>query len=76
MPRFDRTGPSGLGARTGRRLGPCGGEMAFGCGYGGGLGGRRFLSRKEEKGMLQEEAETLAEELKAVKERLAEIGGK
>jgi len=76
MPKFDGTGPSGLGQRTGRGLGPCGGGMAFGGGYGRGYGGRRFLSRKEEKDMLQEEVGILGEELKAVKERLAELGEK
>jgi len=28
MPRGDGTGPQGLGPRTGRGLGPCGGGMA------------------------------------------------
>lgn len=52
MPRGDRTGPSGMGSRTGRAAGLCSGyalpgfmNMAFGRGYGRGFGsgfGRGF----------------------------------
>ena len=69
MPRFDQTGPMGLGPRTGRGMGPCG----FGMGFGRGFGWRRFVTKKEEREMLAEEAEDLEQELKAVKERLAEL---
>jgi hypothetical protein len=77
MPGFDRTGPRGLGPRTGRGMGPCGDGYGYGGGYGGGFGrgfgGRRFLTRKEEKESLEEETEALEQELKAIKERLAEL---
>jgi len=76
MPRFDGTGPTGQGTRTGRGLGPCGRGMGYGCGYSGGYGGRRFFSKVEEKDMLKDEVQTLEEELKAAKELLAELGGK
>lgn len=80
MPRFDGTGPTGQGPRTGRGLGPCGRGMGYGCGYGGsyggGYGGRRFFSKVEEKDMLKEEVQALEEELKAAKELLAELGEK
>lgn len=65
MPRFDGTGPCGIGMGTGRRTGPC---------YGGrGMYGRRFFSRDEEKEMLKDEIKELENEIKAVKERLAEV---
>ena len=78
MPRFDGSGPAGLGAGTGRGMGPCGAGARGGYGSGGGYGygprfGRRFFTRQEENEMLTDEATSLEEELKAIKERLAEI---
>ena len=80
MPRFDGSGPAGSGAGTGRGMGPCGAGArgGYGAGYGGGCGygprfGRRFFTRREENEMLTDEATSLEEELKAIKERLAEI---
>ncbi|MGC8880974.1 MAG: DUF5320 domain-containing protein, partial [Minisyncoccia bacterium] len=55
MPRFDGTGPMGLGPRTGRGLGPCG----RGYGYGYGYGYRRFASPKNEIAALENEIEIL-----------------
>ncbi len=75
MPRFDGTGPLGYGPRTGRGMGFCGGGMGWGRGYGRGIGWRNFYTRKEESEMLKDEQAALEEELKAVKERLAEIDG-
>jgi len=77
MPRFNKTGPLGYGPASGRGLGPCGG------GRGQGLGWRRFWgyyptptpSKKEEKEMLSEEVGVLEQELKAIKDRLAELKG-
>lgn len=71
MPKFDGTGPAGMGAGTGRRMGPCCGNL--GCGYGRGFGFRRFLTKKEESELLKEEAEAMEEELKAIKERIKEM---
>jgi len=49
MPAKDGTGPMGMGARTGRGFGPCGGNSAqpiygygYGCGYGRGRGFRQM----------------------------------
>jgi hypothetical protein len=75
MPRFDGTGPWGYGPATGWGRGPCGigSRRGFGRGFG------RFwrfgpqITKKEEKEILQEEAKDLEGELKAVKERLAEL---
>lgn len=73
MPRFNGTGPMGQGPGTGWGMGPCRG----GRGYGNerGFGWRNFYTKKEESEMLKDEEQTLEQELKAIKERLAEIKG-
>jgi len=77
MPRFDRTGPLGFGSGTGWGLGPCGGGGAWGRGFGRGFG--RFwrfgsqITDKEEKDVLKNGVKSLEDELRAVKERLAEL---
>jgi len=75
MPRFDGTGPMGLGPRTGWGLGPCGGGMRRGWRYWGGygFGFRRFISPKNELAALEEEEKILEEELAAIKEEKAAL---
>ena len=75
MPKFDRTGPRGMGPGTGRGMGPCAGGFGggYGMGCGRGFGGRQFFSRKEESEMLEDEVEDLENEMKAIKERIAEL---
>ncbi|MFA6528893.1 MAG: DUF5320 domain-containing protein [Candidatus Gracilibacteria bacterium] len=75
MPRFNGTGPRGMGPGTGWRLGPCGGDMRRGWGCGGsyGYGFRRFVSPKNELAALEEEEEMLKEELKAIQEEKASL---
>ncbi len=86
MPRFDGTGPLGLGPGTGWGLGPCGAGMAWRRGFGRGFGWRRFwrfwgcpyqpeLTKKEEKEWLEEELKNLEEEMKEIKARLSELKG-
>jgi hypothetical protein len=88
MPRFDGTGPLGLGPGTGWGLGPCGAGLAWRRGWGRGFGWRRFwgypygaypyqpqITKKEEKEMLEDEVKDLEEELKTIKARLAELKG-
>jgi hypothetical protein len=85
MPRFDGTGPWGMGPMTGWGLGPCGAGQAWRRGLGRGFG-RGFwgygpyypaypdrITKEEEKELLAAEAEDLEEELKEIKERLAEL---
>ena len=72
MPLFNGIGPLGYGSGTGRGLGPCGRSRGFGKFW-------RFgsqVSPKDEKQILEEEAKTLEEDLKAVKDRLSELGVK
>lgn len=84
MPRLDGTGPRGMGPMTGRGMGNCGGyRRAFApCGYGlgrfGALGrpSYRQPSIDEEKAMIQEDIESLKEELKAAEEQLMQLTDK
>jgi len=92
MPRFDGTGPLGFGPGTGRGLGPCGGGLGWRRGWRGswwrGLGrrirGRFFggyvyqpqLTQEQEKELLNEGLKDLEEEMKEIKNRLAELEGK
>lgn len=87
MPREDGTGPRGLGAGTGRGLGPCGsGRRGLGVGFARGLGrgfGRVFGFRrsytykepsKEEKiKALEQEKADVEEELKEIKKEIEEM---
>jgi len=83
MPRFDGTGPLGLGPGTGWGRDPCGMGMAWRRGWGRGFGWRRFwgypyqpqITEKEEKEILEQDTKDLEEELKAIKARLAELKG-
>ncbi len=65
MPGYDRTGPAGMGPRTGRGLGPCGRGYWY----------REpiTLTKTEEKKILEEELKELEEEKKEIQERLKEL---
>lgn len=82
MPGFNRTGPSGLGPRTGRGFGPCGqnlrrgGGYGMGCGMGYRVGYRAPITDKQEKEILTEDMNFLQEEIKTIKERIKELGSK
>jgi len=69
MPGLSGTGPQGLGAGTGRGLGPCGCGSRRGWNLGQGFG-RRFLSRKEEVEALKDQKIALEADLKALNEEL------
>ena len=75
MPNLDQTGPTGLGPRTGRGLGHCGGGPWSRGGYRGGcgFGFRRFFSPKNEQTALENEKRMLEEELAAIEEELAAL---
>lgn len=49
-------------------------DMGYGYACGGGWGGRRFYTREEKQEWLKDYAEALEQELKAVKERIKEVG--
>jgi hypothetical protein len=78
MPKLDRTGPSGQGPKTGKGMGNCGGGKGlgwgrgYGCGCGGGLFGRMFYTKEERDEMLKDREAVLENELRAVKEELAQ----
>ena len=83
------TGPQGMGAMTGRGLGPCGAGMrrGFGRGFGRGMGfGWRarsmqvmpiqqptVITEKQEREMLETDLSELKEEMKEIEERLKEL---
>lgn len=79
MPGFNGTGPRGFGPGTGRGLGPCGAGQARGFGRGRGfcwwrrpLAGK-IMSRREERSLLEQEEQTLQEELEGIKKRKEEL---
>ena len=78
MPGFNRTGPSGLGPRTGRGFGPCGQGLRQGMGRAMGcrMGYRAPVTSNQEKEILTEDMNFLQEEIKAIKERIKELGSK
>jgi hypothetical protein len=78
MPTFDGTGPQGLGAMTGRGMGPCGKGIGRRFGLGFCRGGRRGLSRffsgaqTWSKTELENYKQALKEELEDVEKELAD----
>lgn len=82
MPRQDKTGPMGMGPRTGRGMGPCGGGYGWGLGQGRGYGRamcgwfyRKYqtMSKSERKDLLKDEIEDLKQELQMVEGELKEL---
>ena len=85
MPRFNGTGPAGMGPMTGRGLGPCGGGMRRGAGRGRGMGYGMMMGAcpwygpmakptvQEEKEILKDQIEILKENLQAAEKRFTEI---
>ena len=88
MPGFDQTGPAGLGAGTGRGMGPCGRGMAFGRGMGAGMGrragrGRGFcrsfyaepepISKEAQKQLLEAELKRIDAEKTEITRRLTSL---
>jgi len=80
MPRFDRTGPQGMGPRTGRGFGPCGLGLGWRKTYGAERGMGRYFgwrypqTKQEQKDALLEYQKALQEELEDVKKELEEVG--
>jgi len=74
MPRYDGSGPGGMGAGTGRGLGPCGlgSRQGFGRGCGRGYGFRRW-TKQDETVALKEEKDILKNELKEVEKELLSL---
>jgi len=81
MPNFDGTGPQGMGAMTGRGLGPCRGGMRRGCSRGFGRGStfkRGFtepvaLTKEEEKKILEADLKDINAEREAIQRMLKEL---
>lgn len=83
MPRGDGTGPMGMGAMTGRRMGNCVSagtvNYGYGCGYGAGVrrGTRSFYNPGvyESKASLQNRAENLKRSLDDIQRQLDSYEG-
>jgi len=76
---MDRTGPAGMGPRTGRGFGPCmpglGWQNRFGSGRGPGrcFGWSWPQTQKEQLGALKEYQKAIKEELEDVEKELGEL---
>lgn len=78
MPRFDGTGPQGMGPRSGRGFGPCGFGMGWmqsrkGRGFGRYFGLDQPQTREEKLSALSDYRKALEEELADVKEEEAKL---
>jgi len=79
MPGQNRTGPLGLGALTGRELGPCGCGMQrrFGRGFGREIGFKytkpAVLTEAEEKRILEAELKEIDLEKQEIEKRLKDM---
>lgn len=82
MPRRDKTGPLGMGPRTGWGMGPCEAGYGPGLGWGRGYGRvmcgwfwRKYQSmpKNERRELLKSEIEDLKQELEMTKKELDEI---
>lgn len=77
MPKFDGTGPRGMGSRTGKGFGTCGfGMMCRHCGRGRGLGSGRGLGRFfgwNQPQSKEEKLEALSDYKKALEEELEDV---
>lgn len=78
MPRFDGTGPEGLGPRTGRGLGPCDFGVARGFGRMRRFGlsyplSRRKSSDKEQLAGLEDYKKVLLEEIDLLESQIEDL---
>ena len=73
MPQFDRTGPTGMGPKTGRGFGPCGFGLGWRSKFGAGRGMGKYFSwnwpetKKERIKALTDYRKALEEELEDTK---------
>ncbi|NPA44359.1 MAG: DUF5320 domain-containing protein [Chlorobi bacterium] len=87
MPNFDRTGPQGRGAMTGRQLGHCGdgtngnhfgrgrGNRGRGYGFGNGFGRHQnnLFADVSEKTLVQNQINVLKDQLSSLEKRMQEL---
>jgi hypothetical protein len=80
MPRFDQTGPTGMGPMTGRGFGPCGLGLGWRKRFGPGRGLGRYFgwsdpqTEGDKKKALAEYKKALKEELEDVEKEEKELG--
>jgi len=73
MPGFDRTGPTGMGPRTGKGFGPCGLGWGWRKRFGAGRGMGRYFSGWNWPQTQEDQAKALANYKKALKEELEDV---
>lgn len=80
MPGFDKTGPTGEGPMTGRRMGACAGQERDGRPFGGGFGfrnrgaGRGFGRRQGfGRGYMSNPDQSLQNEISQLRKRLGDL---
>lgn len=80
MPGFDRTGPMGMGPKTGRGFGPCGLGLGWRRKFGAGRGMGRYFggwnwpqTKKNQLKALADYKKALEEELEDVKKEEGEL---
>jgi len=72
MPRFDGTGPRGMGPMTGRGFGPCGMGLGWRSRYGMGRGMGRYFGWDDPK-TKEDKLKALVDYKKALKEELEDL---
>jgi hypothetical protein len=74
MPNRDATGPMGMGRRTGRGMGFCGGGLGRGRYFGRGLNRVRswIMNEDDKKKLLKEEAQYLKDDLREIEKELGD----
>jgi hypothetical protein len=73
MPGFDRTGPMGMGPRTGRGFGPCGLGLGWRRRFGAGRGMGRYFGSWTWPQTKEDQAKALKEYKKALQEELEDV---
>ena len=73
MPNMDGTGPQGMGAMTGRGLGPCGRGFGRGMGFRARYATQVTLTKDEEKKILEADLKDIETEKEAIQRRLKEM---
>ena len=73
MSGFDRTGPQGMGPRTGRCFGPCGLGLGWRRRFGAGRGMGRYFGNWNDPQTKEEKLESLSDYKKALEEELEDV---
>jgi len=73
MPKFDGTGPQGMGPMTGRGFGPCGLGLGWRRRFGAGRGMGRYFGNWSDPQTKEEKQSALSDYKKALEEELEDV---